>query len=169
MAISRRTFAVGLAVVLAMMPAVAGASSQDARKVPRLEVKPDKIHCRATEYDGLRGTLYVRQDRTRSDSGIIELPVVVVKSLSPDPGYPVFQFTGGPGLSNIAQVQNISEADIKSHDVVIVGYRGVDGTPALKHAVFDEIMKTPDVLSESSMKKIGRKISKAVEEHAARA
>lgn len=167
MAVNRRTLAAGLTVISTLMPVLAGAFSQDVTKIPRLDVKPAKIRCKTTEYDGLRGTLYVRQDRTISDSGIVELPVVVVKSLNHDPGHPVFQFTGGPGLSNIAQVQNISEENIKSHDVVIVGYRGVDGTPKIEHAVFDEIMKTPNVLSESSMKKIGRKISQAVKELAA--
>lgn len=167
MATSKKRFAAVLAVVFAVVPALAGASSQDAPKTPRLEVKPDKIRCKATERDGLRGTLYVRQDRARSDSGIIELPVVVVKSLSPEPGYPVFRFTGGPGLPNMGQVENISEEDLKNHDVVVVGYRGVDGVPVLKHAVFDGIMATPNVLSSASVKEIGSKLSKVAKELAA--
>ncbi len=153
-----------LAVMLMSISAFPKGTAQTGGKVPRLELKPEKIRCRAAEYDGLRGRLYVPQDRTRPDSKTIELPVVVVKSLSPNPDHPVFQFTGGPGLSNISPGEHISEADLKSHDVVEVGYRGVDGSPTLKHPAFDEILRTPNLLSESGLKEIGKKITQVVKE-----
>jgi pimeloyl-ACP methyl ester carboxylesterase len=128
---------------------------------PRLELKPDKITCRTTEYQGMRGTLYVPQDRTKPDSRTIELPVVVVKSLSPDPDYPIFRFAGGPGVSNMNLGDNINESDLTNHDLVEVGYRGVDGSPQLKHPLFDEILRTPDFLSQTSLKEIGGKLAEA--------
>jgi pimeloyl-ACP methyl ester carboxylesterase len=131
-------------------------------KKSRLELKPGKIQCRTKEYQGMRGTLYVPQDRTRPDSRTIELPVVVVKSLSPNPDYPIFRFTGGPGISNMNLEENINELDLAGHDLVDVGYRGVDGEPKLKHPLFDEILRTPDFLSESSLKEIGGKLTQAV-------
>jgi pimeloyl-ACP methyl ester carboxylesterase len=130
-------------------------------KSPRLELKEEKIICRAKEYQGLRGTLYVPQDRTKPDSRTIELPVVVVKSVSPVPDYPIFRFAGGPGVSNMNLGDNINESDLANHDLVEVGYRGVDGSPQLKHPLFDEIMRTPDFLSETSLKEIGRKFAEA--------
>jgi len=132
-----------------------------ASKNTRLELKPDKILCRAKEYQGMRGTLYVPEDRTKPDSRTIELPVVVVKSLSSDPDYPIFRFAGGPGVSNMNLGDNINESDLAKHDLVEVGYRGVDGQPKLMHPLFNEILKTPDFLSEPGLKEIGRMFAEA--------
>jgi pimeloyl-ACP methyl ester carboxylesterase len=116
------------------------------------------------EFAGLRGTLTVPEDRSRPDSDQVELPIVVVKALRPSPDYPAFQCTGGPGGSNIGPEQRVGEADVQNHDIVQVGYRGVDGTPKLKHPMFDEILKTPNMLSRSSLKDMGIKATKAVRE-----
>lgn len=163
-----KRFAKVLLIVTAMMLMPINVFSQERpdtrHKNPRLDLKSDRILCRGQEYDGMRGTIYVPEDRTRLDSRTIELPVVVVKSLGLNPDYPIFQFTGGPGLPNIAPGEHINEQDLKSHDVVEVGYRGVDGTPQLKHPLFDEILKTPKLLSQSSLKEIGKKITQAAKE-----
>jgi hypothetical protein len=102
---ARMGFAVKLIIVSAAIVTLTLVFFQQAqgaeRKSPRLELKPEKITCGTKEYQGMRGTLYVPEDRTKPDSATIELPVIVVKSLSPNPDYPVFQFTGGPGISNI--------------------------------------------------------------------
>jgi pimeloyl-ACP methyl ester carboxylesterase len=148
-----------------MMPmsVLAQSKLRTGSEVPRVELKSEKIQCGIKEYDGLRGTLYVPEDRTRPDSRTVELPIVVVKSLSPKPDYPIFQFAGGPGLSNIAPL-HINEADLQRHDIVKVGYRGVDGTPTLKHSVFDHILGTPNLLLQTSLKKIGKNIAQAARE-----
>ena len=132
-----------------------------ASKNTRLELKPDKILCREKEYHGMRGTLYVPEDRTKPASRTIELPVVVVKSLSSDPDYPIFRFAGGPGVSNMNLGDNINESDLVNHDLVEVGYRGVDGQPKLIHPLFNEIFRTPDFLSEPGLKEIGRMFAEA--------
>jgi len=162
---TRLGFGVSLIVILAVMDLPIAAIPQQARdaecKSPRLELKPGKITCRTKEYQGMHGTLYVPQDRTKPDSVTIELPVVVVKSLSRNPDYPIFQFTGGPGISNINPAEHVDESDLVNHDVVEVGYRGVDGEPQLKHPLFDEIFRTPDFLSQTGLKEIGRKFAEA--------
>ncbi len=159
-------FAIGLVVFLLMFLMLVSSCSQEIlgaeSNTPRLDLKPDKIQCQTKEYDGFRGTLYVPEDRTRSDSQIIELPVVVVKSLSPNPGYPIFQFTGGPGLPNVVPAEHISDLYLSNHDVVEVGYRGADGTPKLEHPLFNEILLTPDFLSYSGLKEMGKKAKQAV-------
>jgi len=129
-----------------------------------LTMSKTRIKCQGQEFDGRRGTLVVPEDRSRSDSRQIELPIVVVKALSPDPDGPVFQCTGGPGGSNIGPEQRIGEADVRSHDVVQVGYRGVDGTPNLRHPLFDEILNTRDMLSPAGLKAMGAKAAQAVAE-----
>jgi len=123
-----------------------------------------RITCKGKEFVGLRGKLVVPEDRNRVDSRQIELPIVVVKALSSSPDYPVFQCTGGPGGTNIGPEQRIGEADVQNHDVVQVGYRGVDGIPNLKLPMFDEIFKTPDMLSRPSLKEMGIKATNAVHE-----
>ncbi len=162
-----RKFPASLILVQIVMMTATSVSAQNSLhnepNVPRLELKAEKIQCGAKAYDGLRGTLYVREDRTKPNSSIIRLPIVVVKSLSSKPDYPVFQFAGGPGLSNISPI-HVNEADIKNHDVVKVGYRGVDGTPVLKHPIFDQILSTPDFLAQGSMKKVGRNVTQAIKE-----
>jgi hypothetical protein len=106
-----------------------------------LQMQEANITCQGKPFTGLRGTLTVPQNRSQANAQQIALPIVVVKSLSPAPDYPVFQCTGGPGDSNIGPEQRIGEADLKDHDVVQVGYRGVDGSPKLKHALLDEILR----------------------------
>ena len=168
---TRMGIAAVLIVVLTVMVMPATAFSQQTQgmvnKKPRLEIKPDKILCRTKEYQGMRGTLYVPQDRTRPDSRTIELPVVVIKSSSPNPDYPIFRFAGGPGLSNMTLADNINESDLANHDLVEIGYRGVDGEPLLKHPFFDEIFKTPDFLSKPVLKEIGGKLTQAAKSLAA--
>lgn len=154
---------IGLIVVIAASAYAQKASVEGSGK-PRVDLKPDKILCRGKEYDGLRGTLYVPEDRTRPDSRMIDLPVVVVKSLSPNPDYPIFQFTGGPGISNVAPEEHVSEASLKDHDVVEVGYRSIDGPAKLTHPSFNEIFKTSNILSQSSLKQIGQKLTQAAKD-----
>lgn len=149
--------AVTITLITASFQQAQGAESNS----PRLELRPGEITCRTTQYQGMRGTLCVPQDRATADSRTIELPVVVVKSLGPDPDYPIFRFGGGPGVSNMNLGDNINESDLANHDLVEVGYRGVDGTPQLKHPLFDEILRTPDFLAQTSLKEIGRKFVEA--------
>jgi len=161
----RMGFTVNLIIVSATIITSIMAFFQQAQgaenRIPRLELKPDKITCRTKEYQGMRGTLFVPEERTRSDSRTIELPVVVVKSLSPDPDYPIFRFAGGPGVTNMNLGDNINESDLARHDLVEVGYRGVDGQPKLIHPLFNEIFRIPDFLSEPGLKEIGRMFAEA--------
>jgi len=77
-----------------------------------------KIVCQGKEFEGLRGTLRVPEDRGRPNSRLIELPILVVKSLSPTLDYPVFQCAGGPGGANVASEPRISQMDVQYRDVV---------------------------------------------------
>lgn len=157
--------AMGLVIAMAaLVSALPGETPLAGPASSRLDLKSDKILCHDKEYDGRRGTLYVPEDRTRPDSRMIELPVVVVTSLSPNPDYPIFQFGGGPGVSNINHQKSISEAYLQNHDMVEVGYRGIDGTPKLQHPYFDEVFRTPNILSPSSLKQIGQKLTQAAKD-----
>jgi len=154
---------VAVLAIAILMPVQADSRETAGTGSARLEMKPEKIQFQGKEFDGMRGTLYVPQNRTQPDSRVIELPVIVVKALGSNPDYPVFQFGGGPGLSNTSG-QGVNELDLQKHDIVLVGYRGVDGTPTLSHPFFAEVLKMPDALSDSGVRAIGKKAKQAVQQ-----
>ena len=74
------------------------------------------------------GTLVVRESRADPESPLIALPVTRIRATSDDPKEPIFRLEGGPGLTNM-DFANASRF-VDDHDVVLVGYRGVDGEVA---------------------------------------
>jgi len=75
-------------------------------------------------------TLTVRENRTKDESRLIRLPVVRIYSENKNPAEPVFLLKGGPGVSNIWK--SPPAWLLKNHDVVMVGYRGVEGSVILE-------------------------------------
>src|SRR5438067_856957 len=86
----------------------------------------------ATEEGSYRadcGTLVVRESRNKAHSRLIALPVTRIHARSANPGAPIFRLEGGPGRTNMKFKDASRFAD--NHDVVLVGYRGVDGSVRL--------------------------------------
>jgi pimeloyl-ACP methyl ester carboxylesterase len=75
------------------------------------------------------GTLVVPENRADPRSRLIALPVIRIHARSATPDEPIFRFEGGPGLTNMTFPQASRFAG--DHDVVLVGYRGVDGSVRL--------------------------------------
>src|SRR5206468_1687516 len=75
------------------------------------------------------GTLAVPENRHDPRSRLIALPVTRIRSRSSHPGDPVFRLQGGPGISNTDF--SVASRFADHHDVVLVGYRGVDGSSVL--------------------------------------
>lgn len=75
------------------------------------------------------GTLVVPENRHDAGSRLIALPVTRIRARSAEPAEPVFRLQGGPGITNMTfpAVSRFAER----HDVVLVGYRGVDGSSRL--------------------------------------
>lgn len=75
------------------------------------------------------GTLVVPENRRVPGSRLIALPVTRVRATGGNPTEPIFRLVGGPGQSNMSfkQASRLTER----HDVVLVGYRGVDGSARL--------------------------------------
>ena len=87
----------------------------------------------ATEKGGYAadcGTLVVPENRHDAHSRLIALPVKRIKALSAHPREPVFRLQGGPGLTNMDFPDASRFAG--DRDVVLVGYRGVDGSSVLQ-------------------------------------
>src|SRR4051794_4539591 len=75
------------------------------------------------------GTLVVRENRHDPHSRLIALPITRVRAHATHPGAPIFRLQGGPGITNM-EFPNARRFAAR-HDVVLVGYRGVDGSTRL--------------------------------------
>jgi pimeloyl-ACP methyl ester carboxylesterase len=100
------------------------------------------------------GTLVVDENRTAADSQLIALPVVRIRARAADPGVPVVWLEGGPGQSNMTfDYANRFAGD---RDVVLVGYRGIDGSVRLDcPEVTSALKRSADFLSEPSFRAYG--------------
>ena len=94
---------------------------------------------------------------------LIHLPVVRIRSAAEKAAEPVFYFHGGPGSSNI-KLDVSYERLLKGHDVVLVGYRGVDGSVSLTLPEFSQLLKTvADPLSAEGLRACAAAASRGAE------
>ena len=100
------------------------------------------------------GTLVVPESRHKAHSRLIALPVTRIRARSAQPGVPIFRLEGGPGLTNM----EFSKASrfANDRDVVLVGYRGVDGSVRLDCPQVESALKhSTDFLGEKSFRAYG--------------
>jgi pimeloyl-ACP methyl ester carboxylesterase len=106
-----------------------------------------------TENGGYRadcGTLVVPENRADPRSRLIALPVIRVLARSSHPLAPIFRLNGGPGVTNMTFPDASRLAG--QHDVVMVGYRGVDGSSVLNcPEVTAALKKSADFLGKASL------------------
>jgi len=114
-------------------------------------LKPCTYEANDVEYAADCGILVVPENRTAPNSRLLALPITRVRATGASPTEPIFVLPGGPGLPNYG-TSRISWF-IDEHDVVIVGYRGVDGSVQLDCSeVSAHIKNLPgDMLGEASM------------------
>jgi pimeloyl-ACP methyl ester carboxylesterase len=100
------------------------------------------------------GTLVVPENRADPQSRLIALPVTRIKARSKHPAEPIFRLEGGPGVTNMEFAKASRFAD--DHDVVLVGYRGVDGSVRLDcPEVVSALKHSTDFLGEASFRAFG--------------
>jgi pimeloyl-ACP methyl ester carboxylesterase len=100
-------------------------------------------------YDADCGTLVVPENRADPESRLIALPVTRIHARSDQPAEPIFRLEGGPGITN-TQFKNASRF-AADHDVVLVGYRGMDGSVRLDCREVESALKhSRDFLDETS-------------------
>jgi uncharacterized membrane protein YdfJ with MMPL/SSD domain/pimeloyl-ACP methyl ester carboxylesterase len=98
------------------------------------------------------GTLVVPENRAKPGSRLVALPVTRIKARSDHPGAPIFRLEGGPGISNMHFKKASRLAD--NHDVVLVGYRGVDGSVRLDCPEVESALKhSSDYLGRKSFRR----------------
>jgi pimeloyl-ACP methyl ester carboxylesterase len=112
----------------------------------------------ATEHGSDRadcGTLVVPENRADPHSRLIALPVTRIRARSPHPGTPIFRLQGGPGITNMTF--SAASRFTGAHDVVLVGYRGVDGSSRLDCPEVVSVLKhSADLLGTTSERAYSR-------------
>jgi pimeloyl-ACP methyl ester carboxylesterase len=84
----------------------------------------------------------------------ISIPVKVFKTSSTTPSYPIMWLGGGPGQSNMDFKPPFEF--LENHDVILIGYRGVDGSVLLECPEINNAFKGsgPNLLSHESIENI---------------
>ena len=123
---------------------------------------PCTIRLNGVKYQADCGTLVVPENRSNSATRLITLPIKRIHSASSTPAEPVFYLAGGPGQSNMKFKPPVWL--LANHDVVLVGYRGVDGTPKLDCPEVAKAVKCVggDLLSSASLDALGAAMNACV-------
>lgn len=106
-----------------------------------VKLDPDTYIVDESEYAAQSGVLVVPENRDNPDSRLIALPITRVLATSDSVGEPILFLNGGPGISNM-YFHHI-EGLIDKHDIVMVGYRGVDGSVLLDCPEVDAFFSDP--------------------------
>jgi pimeloyl-ACP methyl ester carboxylesterase len=118
----------------------------------QLTLKPCHYGTEDGDYAADCGTLVVPENRARPDSRLIALPVTRIRARSEHPLEPIFRLEGGPGIKNTEFTQASRFAD--ERDVVLVGYRGVEGSSVLDCPEVTNAMRhSTDFLARDSLEK----------------
>lgn len=97
-----------------------------------LELQPCRFRLEADgrDYPADCGTLVVPENRKKAGARLIALPVIRIRATGARPSEPIFTFNGGPGSPNL--VRFASDGLLDRHDLVMVGYRGIDSSVKLR-------------------------------------
>jgi len=93
------------------------------------DLKDCEFQAGGEKYAAECGTLVVPENWDKPGSRMIALPIVRILSNGSNPAEPVFFLAGGPGGSNLVWAP--PDWILTNHDVVMVGYRGAEGTVKL--------------------------------------
>jgi pimeloyl-ACP methyl ester carboxylesterase len=159
---STRVFTVSRIVALALIATVVAGlgylrfgTGSDPVSVPEGAKAGDVILERSTyateegTYAADRGTLVVPENRADPKSRLIALPIVRIHAKSDRPAEPIFRLQGGPGKTNMQF--KIASRFADDHDVVLVGYRGVDGSVRLDCPEVESALKhSTDILGDKT-------------------
>jgi pimeloyl-ACP methyl ester carboxylesterase len=134
-----------------------GATSGD------LETEPCTYGRDEHTFDAECGLLIVPENRKSANSRLIALTFTRVLSTSSDPGEPIFFLEGGPGISNAYFSR--ARYFLDNHDVVLVGYRGVDGSERLECPEVNDFYRDPpgDLFEDVSLDALAQAYSECAE------
>jgi pimeloyl-ACP methyl ester carboxylesterase len=154
---SRSMIIISSIALLSLMLVACGGAKEAPVTVPAgaqpgdlVDLEPCTYKAGDVEYAADCGTLVVPENRADPNSRLIALPVIRVRATGDNPAEPIFYFAGGPGQSNLHF--RYLEDVIEKHDVVLVGYRGVNGSVVLDcPEVSDAVRSARDLLSDETL------------------
>ncbi len=120
---------IALTIWLLLRPKAGAETVPAGAKAGDIFLKPCPVKIANMKYQADCGTLVVPENRSNPGSRLIALPVKRIHSPADNPGKPIFYLAGGPGQSNLG-FQPPTWL-LEQHDIVMIGYRGVDGDPKL--------------------------------------
>ena len=103
----------------------AGASAGEA------QLEPCAVTVEARQYRAECGILVVPENRSRADSRLIALPITRIHASGSSPSEAIVFLDGGPGEELNLRFKP-PPALLAHHDVVLIGYRGTDGSSRLE-------------------------------------
>lgn len=126
-------------------------SVPDNAKPGDLALEPCTVNIHDVEYPADCGSLIVQENADKVDSRLIALPLTRIHATGSNAAEPIFFFDGGPGESLNLQFKP-PVALLAQHDVLMLGYRGVDGSSMLDCPEISEAMRGAggNLLSEAS-------------------
>jgi uncharacterized membrane protein YdfJ with MMPL/SSD domain/pimeloyl-ACP methyl ester carboxylesterase len=120
-------------------------------KAGQLALRPCHYGTEKGSYAADCGTVVVPENRAKPGSRLIGVRVIRIKARSAHPGAPVFRLEGGPGGTNLKFARASSLAE--NHDVVLVGYRGIDSSVRLDcPEVSSALKRSTDFLGQKSFR-----------------
>lgn len=127
-----------------------GAKAGDLIEVEPCTYKVDKV-----KYNAECGSLIVEENRSDPNSRLIALPIIRVLAVNENPAEPILWFAGGPGESNMTFSH--LEGLIDDHDIVMVGYRGMDGSVVMDCPEMSEAITSgeDEFFSKTTISKFG--------------
>ena len=119
-----------------------------------LTLQPCEYKTKTTRYRADCGTVIVPENRNKPGSRLIALPVKRIHTPETNPAEPIFFLTGGPGSSNMDF--RPTDALLAGRDIVMVGYRGADGSSVLQCPEMEDAIlgDGQDVTSPASLNNI---------------
>jgi pimeloyl-ACP methyl ester carboxylesterase len=134
---------------LRFVPDSSTVSVSEGAKAGDLVLEPCEYPTENGNYAAECGTLIVSEKRADPQSRLIALPITRILAKSDHPREPIFVLQGGPGLSNMTF--EIASRYASEHDVVLVGYRGIDGSVRLDCPEVESALKhNTDLLNEKT-------------------
>jgi pimeloyl-ACP methyl ester carboxylesterase len=142
--------------VLAILLSICSCSEKetDYIEIPEDALAGEIYHITTSLHEGTgreitTATLVVAENRETVDSRLLSLPVKIFRSTNPNPEEPVFWFAGGPGASNVTYWP--PDELLAQRDVVMIGYRGIDGSTVLECPEFLDGTSGYNMFSEEAI------------------
>lgn len=148
----------GLGLVLLALGGESELSVPEGAEAGDLILEPCTYDTEDGALDADCGTLVVPENRADPGSRLIALPVTRIRSTGGNPTEPIFRLEGGPGVSNMTFSTASRLTD--GHDVVLVGYRGVEGSSVLGcPEVVSALKSSADLAEEETFERAAEAIA----------